>query len=55
VVTLLEGTLHAAFDNVFGLILTNDAVKGLKKFPERMDYLDCFEDEVLDTRQPITF
>jgi hypothetical protein len=35
-VTLLGGTLQAVYDNVAGLIPTNDAVKGLKKFPERM-------------------
>ncbi|KAF1966690.1 hypothetical protein BU23DRAFT_592995 [Bimuria novae-zelandiae CBS 107.79] len=33
-VTLLDGTLSAVLDNVLGLIPTNDAVKGLKKFPE---------------------
>lgn len=34
-VTLLGGTLTAIYDNVLGLIPTNDAVKGLKRFPER--------------------
>lgn len=34
IVTLLGGTLSAVADNVLGLIPTNDAVKGLKKFPE---------------------
>jgi hypothetical protein len=34
VVTLLDGTLKAVLDPVLGLIPTNDAVKGLKKFPE---------------------
>lgn len=34
-VSLLGGTLQAVYDNVVGLIPTNDAVKGLKKFPER--------------------
>jgi hypothetical protein len=38
-VTLLGGTLTAVYDNIVGLIPTNDAVAGLKKFPERM-YLD---------------
>ncbi|KAB5585891.1 hypothetical protein GE09DRAFT_944315 [Coniochaeta sp. 2T2.1] len=33
-VSLLGGTLQAVYDNVVGLIPTNDAVKGLKKFPE---------------------
>ena len=35
-VTLLDGTLSAVLDNVLGLIPTNDAVKGLQKFPEGM-------------------
>jgi hypothetical protein len=35
-VTLLGGTLTAVYDNLLGLIPTNDAVKGLKKFPERV-------------------
>jgi hypothetical protein len=34
-VTLLGGSLQAVYDNVIGLIPTNDAVNGLKKFPER--------------------
>lgn len=34
IVTLLGGTLSAVADNSLGLIPTNDAVKGLKKFPE---------------------
>jgi hypothetical protein len=34
VVTLLGGTLKAVLDPIFGLIPTDDAVKGLKKFPE---------------------
>ncbi|KAF2676846.1 hypothetical protein K458DRAFT_379372 [Lentithecium fluviatile CBS 122367] len=34
VVTLLGGTLKAVVDPILGLIPTNDAVKGLKKFPE---------------------
>ena len=38
VVSLLGGTLQAVYDNVIGLIPTNDAVKGLKKFPERMSF-----------------
>jgi hypothetical protein len=33
-VTLLDGTLSAVLDNVLGLIPTNEAVKGLKRFPE---------------------
>jgi hypothetical protein len=36
VVSLLNGTLTAVFDNVVGLIPTSDSVKGLKKFPEGM-------------------
>ena len=36
VVTLLGGSLKAVVDPVLGLIPTNDAVKGLKRFPERM-------------------
>lgn len=35
VTTLLGGTLKAVLDPVIGLIPTNDAVKGLKRFPER--------------------
>ncbi|KAJ4299772.1 hypothetical protein N0V90_005018 [Kalmusia sp. IMI 367209] len=34
VVSLLGGTLSAVLDNTLGLIPTNDAVTGLKKFPE---------------------
>ncbi|KAF2790740.1 hypothetical protein K505DRAFT_409633 [Melanomma pulvis-pyrius CBS 109.77] len=34
VTTLLGGTLQAVLDNVLGLIPTDGAVKGLKKFPE---------------------
>lgn len=33
-VDLIGGTLKAVLDPVLGLIPTNDAVKGLKKFPE---------------------
>lgn len=33
-VSLLDGTLSAVLDNVLGLIPTNEAVRGLKKFPE---------------------
>jgi hypothetical protein len=33
-VSLLGGTLQAVLDPVFGLLPTNDAVNGLKKFPE---------------------
>jgi len=33
-VTLLGGTVSAVLDNVLGLIPTNEAVKGLKRFPE---------------------
>ena len=35
-VSLLGGTLSAVYSNVAGLIPTNDAVNGLKKFPEGM-------------------
>lgn len=41
-VTLLDGTLSAVLDNVLGLIPTPDAVKGLKRFPERM-FTTCVE------------
>ncbi|KAF2837283.1 hypothetical protein M501DRAFT_938097 [Patellaria atrata CBS 101060] len=34
VITLLGGSVQAVLDNVLGLIPTNDAVRGLKKFPE---------------------
>jgi hypothetical protein len=34
VVSLLNGTLTAVYDNVLGLIPTADSVKGLQKFPE---------------------
>lgn len=34
VVALLDGTLKAVVDPILGLIPTDDAVKGLRKFPE---------------------
>jgi hypothetical protein len=40
VVTLLGGTLKAVLDPIFGLIPTDDAVKGLKKFPEGVSLPD---------------
>jgi hypothetical protein len=35
-IDLIGGTLKAVLDPVLGLIPTNDAVKGSKRFPERM-------------------
>ncbi|KAF2870108.1 hypothetical protein BDV95DRAFT_608130 [Massariosphaeria phaeospora] len=35
VVDLVGGTLKAVVDPIFGLLPTNDAVKGLKRFPEK--------------------
>jgi hypothetical protein len=46
--TLLGGTLKAVLDPVLGLIPTNDAVKGLKKFPEgAFVYIPCLARYIL--------
>lgn len=41
-VDLLGGTLKAVLDPIFGLIPTDDAVKGLKRFPEGMHPMSNF-------------
>jgi hypothetical protein len=46
IVTLLGGTLSAVEDNLLGLIPTNDAVKGLKKFPEGTIYVRSCQPDI---------
>jgi len=46
VVTLLNGTLSAVADNLLGLIPTNDAVKGLKKFPESKIHIQSYSSDI---------
>jgi hypothetical protein len=46
VVTLLNGTLSAVADNLLGLIPTNDAVKGLRKFPESKIQIQSYSPDI---------
>jgi hypothetical protein len=46
VVDLIGGTLKAVLDPVLGLIPTNDAVKGSRRFPERMAHILFYQDWV---------